>query len=63
VQLLAHGLEQRPIGGVLGQRVLETVGRVGRAAAAKHELGADQLIDPDFQLLLRPVGDRGEQLV
>ena len=38
VQLLAPGLEQRLIGGVLDQRVLETVGRVERAAAAKHEL-------------------------
>jgi hypothetical protein len=38
VQLLAPGLEQRLIGGVLDQGVLETVGGVGRAAAAKHEL-------------------------
>src|ERR1700722_11548610 len=53
----APGLEQRLIGGVLNERVLETVGRVGRDATAKHELGADQLIEPDFQLLLRPVGD------
>jgi hypothetical protein len=63
VQLLAPGLEQRLIGGVLDQGVLETVGRVGRAAAAKHELGADQLIEPAFQLLLRPVGDCGDELV
>ena len=63
VQLLAPGLEQRLIGGVLDQRVLETVDRLGRAAAAKHELGGDQLVEPAFQLLLRPVGDCGEQLV
>ena len=62
VQLLAPGLEQRLIGGVLDQGVLETVGRVGGAATAKHELGADQLIEPDFQLLLRPVGDCCDEL-
>jgi hypothetical protein len=63
VQLLASGLEQGLIGGVLDQGVLETVGRVGRAAAAKHELGADQLVEPAFQLLLRPVGDCGDELM
>ena len=46
VQLLAPGLEQRLIGGVLDQGVLETVGRVGRAATAKHELGADLRSSP-----------------
>jgi hypothetical protein len=63
VQLLASGLEQRLIGDIFDQGVLETVGGVGRGAAAKHELRGDQLVEPALQLLLRPVSDRGEQLV
>jgi hypothetical protein len=38
VQLLALRLEQRLVGGVLNQGVLETVDGVGRTAAAKHQL-------------------------
>ena len=38
VQLLASGLEQRLIGDIFDQGVLETIGGVGRGAAAKHEL-------------------------
>ena len=63
VQLLAAGLEQRLIGGVLDQRVLEAVGGLGRRAAAEHQLGCDQLVEGGAQLVLGPVGDRGEQLV
>jgi hypothetical protein len=38
VQLLAPGLEQRLIGDIFDQGVLETVGRVRWGAAAKHKL-------------------------
>ena len=63
VELLAAGLEQRAVGGVLDQRVLEAVGRIGRGAAAEDQLGGDQLVERGLQLRLRPVGDRGEQRV
>ena len=55
--------EQGAVGGVLDQRVLEAVGRLGRGAAAEHELGGDQLVEGGLQLRLGPVGDRGEQRV
>ena len=45
MELLAPGLEQRAVGGVLDQRVLEAVGRLGRGAAAEHQLGGDQLVE------------------
>ena len=51
------------VGGVLNQGVLETVDGVGRAAAPKHELRGDELVEPALQLLSRPVGDCGDELV
>ena len=39
VELLAAGFEQRAVGSVLDQGVLEGVGRVGLGAAAEHKLG------------------------
>ena len=38
-------LEQGAVGGVLDQRVLEGVGRLGRRAAAEDQLGGDQLVE------------------
>ena len=63
VEVLAAGFEQGAVGGVLDQRVLEAVGRLGRRAAAEDQLGRDQLVERGSQLRLRPVGDRGEQRV
>ena len=44
MQLLSPAFEERLVGGVLDQRVLETVGRLGRRAVAEHQLGGDELI-------------------
>ncbi len=63
MQVLALGLEQRAVGGVLDQRVLEAVGGIGRGAAAIDQLGRNQLVQRRLQLRLGPVGDRGEQPV
>jgi hypothetical protein len=51
VQLLALGLEQRLVGGVLNQGVLEAVGRLGRHAAAEHQLRSHPLIEGPAQLV------------
>ena len=63
VQNEPAGLEQRLVGRVLDQGVLEAVGGLGRRAAAEDQLGRDQLVEGGAQLGFRPVGDRGEQLV
>jgi hypothetical protein len=63
VQVLAPGLKQGAVGGILDQGVLEAVGGVRWRAAAEDELGRDQLVEGGLQLRLRPVGDRGEQRV
>ena len=41
--------------------MLEAIGRLGRGAAAVHQLGGDQLVERGLELRLGPVGDRGEQ--
>ena len=53
VQLLAPGLEQRLVGRVLDQGVLEAVGRLGRGAAAEDQLGGDQLVEGGVELAFR----------
>ena len=40
MKLAASGLELRLVGGVLQQRVLERVGRLGRRSALEEDLGA-----------------------
>ena len=62
-KLLPAGFEQRTVGGVLDQGVLEAVGDIGRGAPAIDQLGRDQLVERRLQLRLGPVGDRGEQPV
>ena len=44
VQLLALELEERLVGGVLDQRMLERINGLGRRAAAKDQLGGQQLV-------------------
>ena len=56
-------MSSEPVGGILNQGVLEAVGRRGRIAAAEHQLGSDQPIQVSAELLLRAVGDRGQELV
>jgi hypothetical protein len=63
VQLLAAGFEQGAVGGVLDQRVLEAVGRLGWDPAAVDEFGSDQLIESGEEFRLLAVSDRGEQRV
>ena len=54
VELLALGLEQRLVGRVLDQGVLEAVGRLGRRAAAEDQLGSDELIEGAVAARPRP---------
>jgi hypothetical protein len=61
MQLLALRLEQRLVGRVLDQGVLEAVGRLGWDAAAEYQLGCDQLIEGGLQFRVRAVGHRSEQ--
>src|SRR5215813_11871052 len=63
VELLASAPEQGAVGGILDQRVLEGVFRVGRAPAAEDELGADELRQGIVQLRLRHRRDRADQFV
>lgn len=44
VQLLTARSQKGAVGGVLDQSVLEAVGRIWRDAAAKEQLGSDQLV-------------------
>jgi hypothetical protein len=50
MEVLAAGLEQGAVGGVLDQRVLEAVDDIGRGAAAVDQLGRDQLVERGLQL-------------
>ena len=61
--LLAPALEQRLVGGVLDQGVLEAVGRLGRRAAAEDQLGCDQLVEGRAELGFGQGRDRGKQFV
>jgi hypothetical protein len=45
MKVLAAGLEEGAVGGVLDQGVLEAVGRVGRRAAAEDQLRSDELVE------------------
>jgi hypothetical protein len=61
MQVLAAGFEERAVGGVLDQRVLETVDDIGRGAPTVDKLSRDQLVEGGLQLRLGPAGDRGQQ--
>ena len=50
MQFLPSSAQQRAVGGVLHQRVLEQVGGVRRGAAAKQQSGIAQLIQRGLQL-------------
>jgi hypothetical protein len=63
VELLTSAPEQGAVRGILDQRVLEGVFRVGRAPAAEDELGADELRQGVVQLRLRHRCDRADQFV
>ena len=63
VDLLAARPQQRVVGGLLHQGVLEGVGGVRRIAAPEHEARLGQLVERALQLVLGQPGDRFEQLV
>src|SRR6516162_1725624 len=63
VELLASAPEQGAVRGILDQRMLESVFRVGRAPAAEDELGSDELCQGLVQLRLRHRRDRADQFV
>ena len=58
VQAAAALVEQRVIGGVADQRVLEGVVSLRRRAAAEHQLGGSQTVEGAVERVGRPVGDR-----
>jgi hypothetical protein len=60
---LAPGTQQRAVGGILHQRMLESILCVGRCSAAQDQLGAYQLCQSVIQLLLRDWRDSADQLV
>ena len=51
VQLLTPGLEQAVVGGLLDQGMFESVGRLRWSAAAKDQLGRNQLVESIVQSL------------
>ena len=61
MELLASGFEERLVGNVLHHGVLEGVNGIRRDAVAEDQLRSDQLVETRAQLILGPVGDRGEQ--
>jgi hypothetical protein len=63
VELLPPAAQQGAVGGVLHQRVLEAVLRVGRRAAPVDQLGGDQLRQGVVQLPLRHWRHGANQLV
>src|SRR5918996_138156 len=63
VKLLAPGLEQGLVRGVLDQRMLEAVSRGGWNATTENQLGLDQLVKGGVELGLRQGRDRCKQIV
>ena len=63
VQRLAPRLQQRVVGGVAQQRVLEGVGRLRRQAAPEREAGFDQLVQRGLERLGRVRRQRLDQFV
>jgi hypothetical protein len=63
MELLAGAAQERAVGGVLHQRMLEGVLGVGRAAAPKDQLVADQQRQGVVELALRHRRDGADQLV
>ena len=63
MELPTPAVQQRAVGGVLHQRVLEDVFRIGCAAAAKDLFGAYQLLQRIVKLRLRQLRHGTDQLV
>jgi len=63
VIVTACGAQQRLVGGVLDQGVLERVGSGGWRAAAKDQPGFDELVEGGYELAIGKSLDGGELLV
>jgi hypothetical protein len=63
VQLLPCATKQAAVRRVLHQRVLETVDRIGRRTALKHQLGGDEPAEGGSQLVLVKTGNNAQQRV
>jgi hypothetical protein len=63
VQLAAALAQQGGVGGVLHQRVLERVDRLGRLAAAPHEVGCAERVECGAQRWLRRTRYPGDEIV
>ena len=61
VHLLLAALEQALIGGILHQRMLERVARLGRDSASIHEFGLFELLQGAFELRAIGTGHGGQQ--
>jgi len=57
VQLLAGAPQQTAVRGVLHQRVLKAVNRIGRHAALEHQLGSNEASESGFQLVVGKMRD------
>ena len=49
--------------GVLHQRVLETIDRLGRLASLEYQLRGDEAVESSLQLVLGKTGDGMQQRV
>ncbi len=63
VDALAAAAQERAVGGILDQRVLERVARLGRRAAAMNQLGVDQLAQHAIERIALDRRDRLQQRV
>jgi hypothetical protein len=63
MQLLASAAQERAIGSVLNQGMLEYERPARLDTAAENQPGADELIERVSELVLAPACDRGEQLI
>ena len=61
VELLPGAAQQRAIGGVLHQRVLEQIGRMGRRALAGQQPGLKEPVDRRIQVSVGLARHRGQK--
>ena len=61
MDMLASCLEETFIRGFLHQSVLEAIGRFGWEAAAEHQPGRDELVEPRCELRPRKFCGRGQK--
>jgi hypothetical protein len=63
VKLLAAGAEQRAVGRVLNERMLEQQRRIGRRATAKDKTCFRELFHGGAKYRVGPAGDGGQEII